>query len=563
MRYANFESKNSPPPQWKPLRVLGILFCLIVFTAGLAGAAAAGADGIVIDSNTDTGSGPMWSYDKSTTTLTLNGGEWDNITVFGIDKLIIELANSENKITPGTSVTIDSSYSCTCGIYVDGNLEIRQKAGDTTGSLNVTVSGSGDVYGIRTDGTLKILGGEVNVTVNGDSQAFGIYANDSSVDSEFIDIISITNSKVTTKASAPTATGIYSKGNGRIFIGTGGTVTVEAIGSDAKGISAVDGNIANNAGTVTATATSSGGAAYGLFASGSSPFGKIHIDKFSRGTTAVGSTQAISATNSLSVSNSQSIQARDEISGGELSSVTEDAVVNACNPPYKYVEITPSGSSTDPSNPGSPGNPQSSSSGSVGDGRYYSFPRTTDNGGSVTFGKSPVVTEIILPQGSKGSVVLAVESVEDWPGIEQTPYAFEITAPEKADGISEILFRVELSELERLEAQPEGIGIFVKKGDEWMPLLSVFELGEKYVYYTVETDTLGEFEIRFEEGGAVSGETEEPVEPETPADPVIPDEPQEVLPPIEPPVKDEEPKSPMPILAVLAGLSAAAALRRK
>ncbi|HJJ75930.1 MAG TPA: hypothetical protein O0W80_02215, partial [Methanocorpusculum sp.] len=98
---------------------------------------------------------------------------------------------------------------------------------------------------------------------------------------------------------------------------------------------------------------------------------------------------------------------------------------------------------------------------------------------------------------------------------------------------------------------------------EWMPLLSVFELGEKYAYYTVETDTLGEFEIRFEEGGAVSGETEEPVEPETPADPVIPDEPQEILPPIEPPVKDEEPKSPMPILAVLAGLSAAAALRRK
>ena len=51
MRNANFESKNSPPhPQWKPLRVLGILFCLIVFTAGLAGAA--GADGIVIDSST-------------------------------------------------------------------------------------------------------------------------------------------------------------------------------------------------------------------------------------------------------------------------------------------------------------------------------------------------------------------------------------------------------------------------------------------------------------------------------------------------------------------------------
>ena len=570
MRDANFESKNSPPPQWKPLRVLGILFCLIVFTAGLAGAA--GADGIVITGTTfSPPANAAWSYDSthSTGTLTLNGGTWDNITVSNIDNLIIELANGENKITPGTSVTIDSSYSCTCGIYVDGNLEIRQKAGGTAGSLNVTVSGSGEVYGIRTDGKLKISGGEVNVTVNGDSQAFGIYANDSYADSEFTDIISITNSKVITKASAPTATGIYSKGKGRFYIGNDGIVTAEANGESAKGISAVDGNIVNNAGTVTAKATITSttpvnAAAYGLYAtspSSSSDFGIIRIGMHSEKTTAVGSTKAIYAW-SLGGS-SLSIQARTDTSEGELSSVTADDIIDSIDP-YKYVEITIAGSSNDPSDPGSPDNPQSSSSsGSVGDGRYYSFPRTTDNGGSVTFGKSPVVTEIILPQGSKGSVVLSVESVEDWPGIEQTPYAFEITAPEKADGVSEILFRVELSELERLEVEPEGIGIFVKKGDEWMPLLSVFELGEKYAYYTVETDTLGEFEIRFEEGGAVSGETEEPVEPETPADPVIPDEPQEVLPPIEPPVKDEEPESPMPILAVLAGLSAAAALRRK
>ena len=568
MRDANFESKKHSC-LWKLLRVLGILFCLIIFTAGLAGAA--GADGIVITSTTPTlPDNAEWSYDSmhSTGTLTLKGGTWDNITVFDIDNLIIKLANDENKITPGTSVTI-SGHSCTCGIYVDGNLEIRQMEGDATGSLNVTVSGSGDVYGIRTDGTLKISGGEVNVTVNGGSQAFGIYANDSSANSEFTDIISITKSKVTTKASALTATGIYSKGKGRFFIGTGGIVTAEANGTNsAKGIYAYEGNIVNNEGTVKATATitstDSGDAAYGLYAtnpSSLSGFGIIRIGMHSWETTAVGSTRAV---NALSLSGSAlSIRAGTDIRGSELSSVTADEVVNAYNPPYKYVVITILDSSTDPSNPGSPDNSQSSSSGSAADGRYFSFPRTTDNGGSVTFGKSPVVTEIILPQGSKGSVVLAVESVEDWPGIEQTPYAFEITAPEKADGISEILFRVELSELERLEVQPEGIGIFVKKGDEWMPLLSVFELGEKYVYYTVETDTLGEFEIRFEEGGAVSGETEEPVEPETPADPVIPDEPQEVLPPIEPPVKDEEPKSPMPILAVLAGLSAAAALRRK
>ena len=552
MRNANFGSKNSPPPQWKPLRVLGILFCLIVFTAGLAGAA--GADGIDITLDAST-SGVNWAYDSLNETLTLNGGTWDYINATGAGDLIIEL-NGTNNITGGY-ISGNNIY----GIYVhEGTLTIKSD-GTSAGSLNVTVSGSGKVYGIRTDGKINIYGGEVNVTVNGNSHAFGIYADLSSSTDELTNIIHITNSAVAVKANAQTAVGISIVGSGQINIGIGGNVTVEAKGTNsANGISAAGGNIVNVHGIVTATATSSGGAAYGLFASGTGPVGKIYISALSVNTTAVGSTRAINAT-LLDVFNSQSIRAGTDTSGSGLSSVDENAVLNY-DPPYKYVEIKPSGPSTDQSNSGLPDNSHSSS-GSAGDGRYFSFPRTTENGGSVTFGKSPVVTEIILPQGSKGSVVLAVESVEDWPGIEQAPYVFEITAPEKADGVSEILFRVELSELERLEAQPEGIGIFVKKGDEWMPLLSVFELGEKYVYYTVETDTLGEFEIRFEEGGAVSGETEEPVEPETPADPVIPDEPQEVLPPIEPPVKDEEPKSPMPILAVLAGLSAAAALRRK
>lgn len=590
MRNANFESKNSPPPQWKPLRVLGILFCLIVFTAGLAGAA--GADGIVIDSNPVDAIGTGWSYDYSNKTLTLTGGEWDNITATGID-LTIVLAG-KNNITGGYTHDDGNIY----GIYVPGGTLTIKSGGASAGSLNVTVSGSGNVYGIyamrdfypesikiesgkvevnvtgdaaygiyAASGILDISGGEVKTNATGTVQAWGIYASSQYSDSpsghENHDVILI-DSIVTAKASAYTATGISIMGYGQIKIKAGGIVTAEANGeSDAKGISAVNGNIVNNEGTVTARATTNqGDAAYGLHATSPtwpSDFGIIKIGMPSVKTTAVGSTKAIDA-RSLG-GDHLSIQAKDEISGGELSSVTVDDVIDIDDlSPYKYVEITIADYSNDP---GLPGNPQSSSSGSAGDGRYFSFPRTTDNGGSVTFGKSPVVTEIILPQGSKGSVVLAVESVEDWPGIEQTPYAFEITAPEKADGISEILFRVELSELERLEAQPEGIGIFVKKGDEWMPLLSVFELGEKYVYYTVETDTLGEFEIRFEEGGAVSGETEEPVEPETPADPVIPDEPQEVLPPIEPPVKDEEPESPMPILAVLAGLSAAAALRRK
>ena len=200
--------------------------------------------------------------------------------------------------------------------------------------------------------------------------------------------------------------------------------------------------------------------------------------------------------------------------------------------------------------------PQGHSGSGSSDGRYFEYPRTVKDGGSVSFGKSPVVVEVILPKGSTGDVVLTVESVEDWPAKEKTPYAFDISAPGKAEGIAQIIFKIKLADLERLEVMPKDVGIFHKVGDEWVQLKTVYEIKDTYVYYTADTDSFSPFEIRFVEDGAVPKDSAEPVVPDTPVTPETPDEPDT-------PVEPETPETPAPLLGVLAGLGAALIIRRK
>ena len=200
--------------------------------------------------------------------------------------------------------------------------------------------------------------------------------------------------------------------------------------------------------------------------------------------------------------------------------------------------------------------PQGHSGSGSSDGRYFEYPRTVKDGGSVSFGKSPVVVEVILPKGSTGEVVLTVESVEDWPAKEKTPYAFDISAPGKAEGIAQIIFKIKLADLERLEVMPKDVGIFHKVGDEWVQLKTVYEIKDTHVYYTADTDSFSPFEIRFVEDGAVPKDSAEPVVPDTPVTPETPDEPDT-------PVEPETPETPAPLLGVLAGLGAALIIRRK
>ena len=203
----------------------------------------------------------------------------------------------------------------------------------------------------------------------------------------------------------------------------------------------------------------------------------------------------------------------------------------------------------------------STSSGSGSEGNYLSYPRTTVNGGLVDFGSSKAVKAVLLPEGSSGSVVLKVDTIEKWPKELETEYTFDISVEKLGEGMAYIHFEIPVSALESLELTPADICAYHFEGEVWTKLPTTYEVKDGTVCYEAETDSFSPFKLVIEEGAA------EPKAEET--EPIIPpteepeDKPQEELPPIEPPVQPTEPESPSPILAVLAGLGAAAVLRRK
>ena len=203
----------------------------------------------------------------------------------------------------------------------------------------------------------------------------------------------------------------------------------------------------------------------------------------------------------------------------------------------------------------------STSSGSGSEGSYLSYPRTTVNGGLVDFGSSKAVKAVLLPEGSSGSVVLKVDTIEKWPKELETEYTFDISVEKLGEGMAYIHFEISESTLESLGITPADICAYHLVDDVWVKLITTYEVKDGTVFYESETDSFSPFKLVIEEGAA------EPKAEET--EPVIPpteepeDKPQEELPPIDPPVQPTEPESPSPILAVLAGLGAAAVLRRK
>ena len=205
--------------------------------------------------------------------------------------------------------------------------------------------------------------------------------------------------------------------------------------------------------------------------------------------------------------------------------------------------------------------PTYTSSGGGGEGNYLSYPRTTTNGGLVDFGSSKVVKALMLPEGSSDSVVLKVDTIEKWPKELETEYTFDISVEKLGEGMAYIHFEIPESTLESLGITPADICAYHLVDDVWVKLITTYEVKDGTVFYEAETDSFSPFKLVIEEGAA------EPKAEET--EPVIPpteepeDKPQEELPPIEPPVQPTEPESPSPILAVLAGLGAAAVLRRK
>ena len=205
----------------------------------------------------------------------------------------------------------------------------------------------------------------------------------------------------------------------------------------------------------------------------------------------------------------------------------------------------------------------STSSGSGSEGSYLSFPRIITNGGLVDFGSSKVVKALMLPEGSSGSVLLKVDTVEKWPKALDTEYTFDISVEKLGDGMAYIHFEIPVSALESLELTPADIGTYHLVDDVWVKLATTYEVKDGTVCYEAETDSFSPFKLVIEEGAATQKEEENvPTVPPT-EEPDVPDEP-EILPPIDEPTKPaDEPETPAPILAVLAGLGAAFIVRRK
>ena len=206
--------------------------------------------------------------------------------------------------------------------------------------------------------------------------------------------------------------------------------------------------------------------------------------------------------------------------------------------------------------------PNSQSSGGDGIGGALSFPRTTTNGGLVDFGSSKVIKAVLLPEGSSGSVLLKVDTVEKWPKALETEYTFDISVEKLGDGMAYIHFEIPGSVLESLELTPADICAYHFEGEVWTKLPTTYEVKDGTVCYEAETDSFSPFKLVIEEGAATQKEEENvPTVPPT-EEPDVPDEP-EILPPIDEPAKPTEPETPAPILAVLAGLGAAFIVRRK
>lgn len=201
-----------------------------------------------------------------------------------------------------------------------------------------------------------------------------------------------------------------------------------------------------------------------------------------------------------------------------------------------------------------------SSSTGGGEGGHLSFPRTTTNGGVVDFGSSKVIKEVILPEGSSGSVILKVDTIEKWPKELETEYTFDISVEKLGEGMSYILFEIPLSTLESLELTPADICAYHFVDGEWVKLKTTYEVKDGTVYYEAETDSFSPFKLVIEKGSAIQKEEENI--PTVPPTEEPEDKPQEELPSI-PPVEPTEPESPSPILAVFAGLGAAVMFRRK
>ena len=211
--------------------------------------------------------------------------------------------------------------------------------------------------------------------------------------------------------------------------------------------------------------------------------------------------------------------------------------------------------------------PSSGGSTDTGSGNYNEYPRQADGtAGEISFGSSKDVKAVDLPEGVTGEVKLIAKSTHPAPEGKDTHKVFEINIPNYPTGkAATIKFEMTLADIEAkgLTAADVCLYHFNKETGLWEKLPTTFKVVDGKVYFEAVTTGFSPFAIVFEKGAATpAAGADEPVTPPTET-PDVPETPG-TLPPVDTPETPEQPtESPAPILAVLAGLGAAAVLRRK
>lgn len=195
----------------------------------------------------------------------------------------------------------------------------------------------------------------------------------------------------------------------------------------------------------------------------------------------------------------------------------------------------------------------------TGSGNYKIYERTTENGGKVSFGSSPIVSGVNLPEGSEGQVILSLET--DVKAPENSVLVFDIKVHKVGDGTAEIFFKLSEKELNKLGVTASDICLYHYVNSEWIKLSTVYSVGtDGYVYYSAKTDSFSPFAIVKETGAAVNSGSEivMPTETQTTA-PVS----TATVKPAEPTASPTKTQSPIGVMGILLGLAAVMVLRRK
>ena len=159
----------------------------------------------------------------------------------------------------------------------------------------------------------------------------------------------------------------------------------------------------------------------------------------------------------------------------------------------------------------------------------------------VVFESSPIVAAVILDDGSVEEAVVTFDSEKVWPNEEQDAYEFELEVEEFSGDVAHIVLRVDFVALTEQDVSPKDLGVFHNQDGKWVLLDSTYIIEGDNVYYIAETPSFSPFKIDYIENGSTNRNGSE--EPNTPS--------------------DNPASTPIPILGILAGLGAAAALRRK